>query len=292
MKMSNGTTHYYGFKLISAWLGVSMLVVLGTPQNTLAQQSNLADLSEREELIIEHVTEKVLQNLLRDEVLDEAISRGIQRYIQRQRKAQAEAQKSGQNRSASKAKNVRPVSPARDHIYGNPDAIVSLIEYSDFECPFCKRFHLTAKRIVDTYAGKVNWVYRHFPLEFHNPGAQSQAEASECAASLGGNDAFWKYADAIYKRTQSNGNGFPVSALVPLAVEMGLNETDFRDCLESGKTKARVLEDSEEGVQIGITGTPGNILLNNRSGDVILRPGAVPFKSLQQSVDRLLKVAG
>ena len=61
----------------------------------------------------------------------------------------------------------------------NPDAPVTLIEYSDFECPFCKRFHDTAKRLVDASEGQVNWVYRHFPLGFHNPGAQKQAEAAE-----------------------------------------------------------------------------------------------------------------
>ena len=108
--------------------------------------------------------------------------------------------------AAQQAKNVRPVSAERDHIYGNPDAPISLIEYSDFECPYCKRFHVTAKSVVEAFDGKVNWVYRHFPLAFHNPGAQKQAEASECASELGGNDAFWKYTDALYARTKSGGS--------------------------------------------------------------------------------------
>jgi len=75
-----------------------------------------------------------------------------------------------QRSSAAKVKNVRPVSK-NDHIYGNPGAAITLVEYSDYECPFCKRFHPTAKKLVDQSDGKVNWVYRHFPLAFHHPGA-------------------------------------------------------------------------------------------------------------------------
>jgi protein-disulfide isomerase len=112
--------------------------------------------------------------------------------------------------------------------------------------PFCKRFHATPKELVQAYAGKVNWVYRHFPLAFHNPGAQKQAEASECANELGGNDAFWKYSDAIYARTQSNGKGFPLTQLAPLATEIGLDGETFRQCLDSGKYTARVQEDLEK----------------------------------------------
>ncbi len=292
MKMSIGTIANRGCKLISTWLVLSVLVVLASPYNTLAQQSQVQRLSQEEEVIVERITEKVLQNLLREGALDEAIAQGIQRYVQKQRETRAKAQRADRQSSASRARNVRRVSTARDHIYGNPDATVSLIEYSDFECPFCKRFHPTAKRIVDTYEGKVNWVYRHFPLAFHNPGAQTQAEASECAASLGGNEAFWKYANTIFERTTSNGTGFPIKNLIPLAVENGLDESEFRRCLKSGKFTARVKEDFDEGVRIGITGTPGNILLNNRTGEVIPKPGAVPFESIKQAVDRLLDTAG
>ena len=184
---------------------------------------------------------------------------------------------------------MRRVSAKRDHVFGNPDAAVSLIEYSDFECPFCKRFHATPKAIVDAYGGKVNWVYRHFPLAFHNPGAQKQAEASECAAALGGNDAFWMYADRIYERTRSNGNGFPLAGLVPLAEEIGLDGDAFRECLESERYAARVQEDYDEGVAIGISGTPGTVVLHNGSGEAIPRPGAVPVEALRELVDRLLE---
>ena len=253
----------------------------------LAQQSSLDDTTDAEEALVERIKREVLRDLMRDGALDAQINAGIERYIAKQRAAQAAAAARKEQRSAGLAKNIRPVSPQRDHIYGNPDAEVSLIEYSDFECPFCKRFHVTAKEVVDSYDGRVNWVYRHFPLAFHNPGAQKQAEASECASALGGSEAFWRYADKIYERTRSNGNGFPSSGLLPLAEEIGLDTGEFRACLESGKFAGRVLEDYNDGTNIGITGTPGNVLRNNRTGRVVVRAGAVPAANLKTAIDGL-----
>ncbi|MFQ5757713.1 MAG: DsbA family protein [Acidiferrobacterales bacterium] len=223
-----------------------------------------------------------------DTQLAEKIAIGIEQYVQKQMEARRRAQSQARMSAAEKAKNVRRVSATRDHIYGNSDAKISLIEYSDFECPFCKRFHPTAKHIVDAYDGKVNWVYRHFPLAFHNPGAQKQAEASECANEQGGNEAFWNYADAIYARTKSNGKGFPLGSLVPLATEIGLDAKKFQECLDTGRYTARVKEDFNEGARIGISGTPGNVLLNNETGAVTLTPGAVPFAALKGQIDQLL----
>jgi protein-disulfide isomerase len=235
------------------------------------------------------IKQEVLRELVEGGELDTAIDAGITRYIERQREVRTKAQERERKDAAALAKNVRKVSAERDHIYGNPDAVVSLIEYSDFECPFCKRFHPTARKLVAEYDGKVNWVYRHFPLSFHNPGAQLQAEASECAAALGGNEAFWKYTDTIYERTTSNGKGFPVNGLVPLAKEIGLDGDSFRECLDERRYADRVREDLDEGVRIGVRGTPGNILLNNETGAAIPRPGAAPFETLKSLIDRLLE---
>ena len=267
---------------------VSVCVLAGTPV-ALAQQSSAEDQPDAEEALVERIKREILSDLMREGALDAQISAGIERYIAKQRAAQATTRARQGQRSATLAKNVRPVSPQRDHIYGNPEAEVSLIEYSDFECPFCKHFHPTAKAVVDSYDGRVNWVYRHFPLAFHNPGAQKQAEGSECASASGGNEAFWKFTDGIYARTRSNGNGFPLDGLVPLAEEIGLDGGEFRACLESGKFAARVQEDYEEGVKIGINGTPGNVLRNNQTGTVVVRAGVVPAANLKNAIDGLLR---
>ncbi len=252
------------------------------------QDADKGDAINVEELI-QKIKREIMKELREGDFLRKEIDIGIQRYVDKQREAQR-AERTKQARiSDEKAKNIRRVSKQRDHIYGNPDAEISLIEYSDFECPFCKRFHQTPKQVVDNYGGKVNWVYRHFPLSIHNPGAQKQAEASECAGELGGNDAFWKYANALYLRTKSNGNGFPINKLVPLAKEMGLNEAEFQTCLQSERYSQRVQEDLAEGSRAGITGTPGSILLHNRTGEIKVLKGAVSTKVINATVARMLR---
>ena len=188
---------------------------------------------------------------------------------------------------AQEAKDVPKVTKD-DHVRGDRNSRIALIEYSDIECPFCKRFHPTAQQVIDTYKGKVMWVYRHYPLAFH-ANAQKEAEASECANELGGNDAFWKYVDAIYERTTSNGTGFALDQLVPLAVELGLNEAKFKECLDSGKYATHVKEDMNGGSKAGVTGTPGNILLDTKTGKTKLIPGAVPFETIKAAIDEMLK---
>lgn len=176
----------------------------------------------------------------------------------------------------------------QDHIKGDRNSRIALIEYSDLECPFCKRFHPTAQQAMDAYKGQLMWVYRQFPLTFHQ-NAHKESEASECIASLGGNDAFWKYIDAIYERTTSNGTGFALDKLAPLAAEVGVNQTKFSDCFDKGTMVKNVDDEISAGSQAGINGTPGNILLDTKTGKTVVIPGAVPFEQLKAGIESLLK---
>jgi protein-disulfide isomerase len=266
-------------------VGVVALMALFVPIANAQQGGATPD----EQKLVEKIKEAVMKELRESDFLSQQIELGIQNYIQKQQQAQVAARAEGERQANEKAKKVRRVAAPRDHVYGNPNAPVSLIEYSDFECPFCKRFHATAKEIVDAYGGKVNWVYRHFPLAMHNPGAQKEAEASECVAQLGGNDAFWRFANAIYARTKSNGNGFPLDQLVPLGKEIGLDEKQLKECIDAAKYASRVQEDLNEGIQIGITGTPANFLLRNDTGEVILKVGAQPSDAIKPDIDKLLE---
>lgn len=177
---------------------------------------------------------------------------------------------------------------AEDHVRGERNARILLFEYSDLECPFCKRFHPTAKQIVDEYKGQVAWVYRHFPLDQIHSKADKEAESVECANELGGQDAFWKLTDKIFEVTPAN-NGLNLDDLPKLAGEVGLNQSAFKTCLDSGKYTNHVEADYQGGIKAGITGTPGNILLDNKTKKTKLIPGALPFEQFKQTIDGMLK---
>ncbi len=169
-----------------------------------------------------------------------------------------------------------------DHIRGSKDAKVYLIEYSDYECPFCSRFHDTAKQVMDEYGDSVAWVYRHFPLDQLHPKARPAAVASECVAELGGSDAFWKFTDEIY--TDQAGK---LADIESVAVNSGVNLSAFQSCVESGKYDDRVSNDISEGGSAGVRGTPGNFIVNDK-GDAWFIPGAYPFESLKVTIDEAL----
>ncbi len=188
-----------------------------------------------------------------------------------------------------------------EFIRGNPDAPIKIVEYSDTECPFCKRFHMTTmKDIVEQYikTGKIAWVYRHFPLNKPNAdgfilhkNAGKEAEAIECAGSLGGGEKFWAYIDRIYEITPSVTNetpeGLDQAELPKIAEYIGLDKDKFIGCLNSGKFSAKVEADYISGVNAGIQGTPYSILIT-KTGKSVNINGAYPFATLKTALDALL----
>lgn len=175
-----------------------------------------------------------------------------------------------------------------DHVRGDKNARILLIEYSDTECPFCKRFHPTAQQVVDDYKGQVAWVYRHFPLDSLHSKARKEAEASECANELGGNEAFWKYLDKIYEITPAN-NGLDPNELPKIAVQVGLDQAKFKSCLDSGRYAPAVEANAKSGTKAGVSGTPGTILLDTKTGKTTSLPGAVPVEQVKAAIDVLLQ---
>ena len=176
------------------------------------------------------------------------------------------------------AGKVEPIS-AQDHIRGDRNAPVALIEYADMECPYCQQFHATAQQIVAEYKGQVMWVYRHFPLSFHSA-AMPRALGSECAAKLAG--SFWGFVDQVF--SAPNFSGTPEE----IAAKLKINKNEFENCLKDDSIRAKVDEDLNLGRKAGITGTPGNILLNTISGESRFIPGALPFDQIKPTIDLLL----
>lgn len=181
-----------------------------------------------------------------------------------------------------KAEKLPKVSDT-DRLRGSRSAKVTVIEYSDFECPFCARFHETMVQVQKEYGDQVAWVYRHFPLDQLHPKARPAAIASECIANLGGNDAFWKFADNVFAAQQT------VLADLPKAAgDAGVNTASFNTCFNAKQTEDRVNSDYQAGQTAGVTGTPGNFVVNAK-GDVWFIPGALPFDQVKVIVDEALK---
>ena len=176
---------------------------------------------------------------------------------------------------------------ARDHIRGSPTAPVKLIEFGDTECPLCKRFHPTLKRIVDEYPGKVAWVFRHLPIVEIHPKAPKEAEATECAAELGGETAFWAYLDRLYEITPSNDRLDPAE-LARIAQHVGLTRAPFEQCLKSGLHAARVAADVVDALAAGAPGTPYTVIVapNGKTYEVV---GNLPYETLRLVIDIGLK---
>lgn len=181
---------------------------------------------------------------------------------------------------------VREVT-SEDHIKGNPDAPVKIVEYSDFECPFCKRFHDTINQVMEEIgdSGEVAWVFRQFPLDqLHPVKARAEAVASECAAELGGNNAFWQFADRFMELTPSN-NRTEIDTIIPQIVrEIGLNEKEFQICFKSGKYDDHIESDIANAIATGGRGTPWSVIIAP-NGKTFPLNGAQPFEVVMQLIE-------
>src|SRR3989338_575419 len=192
------------------------------------------------------------------------------------------------NTGNASLENVRAISEI-DHIRGNINAPVKIVEYSDTECPFCKRFHLTMQQVMSEYGknNKVAWIYRHSPIDPLHSKARKEAEATECANELGGSEKFWAYLDRIYEVTPTN-NGLDPKELPNIALYVGLNVADFNTCLNSGKYAQRIEEDLQNANATGGGGTPWSIVIA-KDGKKYSINGAQPYELVKQTIDSALK---
>jgi protein-disulfide isomerase len=202
----------------------------------------------------------------------EVIIKSVKEHQAQQRAKRQQQQQQDAGKVAEQRSN--------DHIYGNEEAPISLIEYADMECGYCKRFHESAKRLVEQSAGQVNWIYRHLPLRMHR-GAQPKALAAECAAKQGGDDMFWKFTDAYMEGTLKldNTNDF--------AKKQGLKIKPFKKCRDNNVFAERINKHKSEAQSVGMRGTPGLVLVNKKTGKHKVLRGAVSLQQLKQKVNEL-----
>jgi predicted DsbA family dithiol-disulfide isomerase len=162
-------------------------------------------------------------------------------------------------------------------VRGNPDAPITIVEFSDFQCPYCVRARPTIARVRDTYGDQVRFAFRHYPLAFH----QQAPKAGEAVACAGDQDRFWDMHDRLWQ----NPGQIQPSALKGHAAALGLDLEAFGQCLDSGRYASLVKRDTEEGARLGVSATPA-FFVNGR-----LLVGAVPFDTFVQLIDEELTLA-
>ncbi|MEE8133083.1 MAG: DsbA family protein [Nitrososphaerales archaeon] len=182
------------------------------------------------------------------------------------------------------------VSSDDDPVKGNLEASVTIVEFSDYQCPFCARFFRDTlpdlrQDYIDT--GKVKFVYRDFPLESIHSNAISSALAAECANEQ---EKFWEYHDKLFQSQgewASLSKGGSSNKFKEFAADLGLNSDKFRSCFDSGKYLNEINKDFQDGVKYGTSGTPAFFIGNDKNGYIKI-VGAQPYSVFQQVIDQEL----
>jgi protein-disulfide isomerase len=162
-------------------------------------------------------------------------------------------------------------------VRGNPDAPVTIIEFSDYECPYCRRSQATIAQVKEKYQEKVRLVFKDFPLAFHRR-AVPAASASRCAGEQG---KYWEYHDKLFSGTSLQDSDFK-----RYAEELSLDAEKFDECLKSGRHEEAITADTTQGQSVGVTGTPA-FFVNGR-----LLSGAQPLDAFSRIIDEELERAG
>lgn len=205
----------------------------------------------------------------------EQVAAQIRQYLQQQ--GQAEARQEFIDGLEAKYKVENKLEPLRTEVaasgpsVGPANAPVTIVEFSDFQCPFCGRLFPTMEQVKAKYGDKVRIVFRQYPLPMH-ANAEKAAEASLCANEQG---KFWEMHDAMFKQQQN----LAVDSLKSAAVTLGLNAEQFNSCLDSGKYAAQIQADKKDGSAAGVNGTPA-LFINGRFVN-----GAVPLEQLTKIID-------
>jgi len=180
-----------------------------------------------------------------------------------------------------------------DHVIGAEKADVVMISYLDFQCPYCQQWHSTFNDLLEKYNEQITFVYRHFTLGFSY--SEKLAQASECVADVGGEEAFWKFTNTLYEKlldksiyTLEGGNSIITdSSILTIAANSGASLTQVQSCLENQGT-ANVLEEMKAGaLSAGIGGTPATIIISEKAGREII-PGALSVEEVEALLEKHL----
>lgn len=183
------------------------------------------------------------------------------------------------NNNADPSANQPPAGPVpevtkADHIRGKADAKVTIIEYSDYQCPFCQKHEKTMQQIAKDFPNDVRIIYRHFPLSSIHPFAQKASEASECASAQG---KFWEMHDQLFILGES-ASGLTIDGMKKIAADLKLDTGKFNNCLDKGEMANVVNQMYQDGATAGVSGTPANFV----NGQLL--EGALPYDQFKQAI--------
>ena len=185
---------------------------------------------------------------------------------------------------ATASLDIRPITD-KDHVRGPENAKVTIVEYSDLECPFCKVFHQTMLQAMKEYPNDIRWVFRHSPIPQLHQQAPKEANASECAAAQG---KFWEFIDIVFAATPSN-DGLNLADLPKYAAQAGVADIPaFEKCVAADEFDSVVQEDTQDGIKAGLQGTPFNMVISS-DGKKTQLGGGIPYQQLQAIITPLLK---
>lgn len=196
----------------------------------------------------------------------------------------------GEESSTPGRPQKREVQPAKiDRRYGDPKAQFTLIEYSDFECSFCKQFFPVPKALADGSRGNISVVFKHVPI--HGDASRREAFAAECAAAQGGNDAFYRMAGAIFSSTPGNGTGTE-KPLSVIAESIGLDGAELSKCMDSEDFYEKVKSDFQEAIALDIKQTPTTVVRHNPTGKQVILAGAVSPEEVLKTMTQIVQGSG
>jgi len=292
--LQESTSQFGGMKLSQALYEARRLVLEDLVSNALMDQEAKARGIDRSSLVEKEITAKVSsvtdveiaqwyqanQGRVQGASLDQ-VRQPIRQYLTQERMQLAREQFLDTLRAKTPVRVLleaprQNVSAAKGAAKGPANAPIEIIEFSDFQCPFCLRANPTVTQVLKTYGDRVHFVYRHFPLGNH-PNARPAAEASQCAAEQG---KFWEYHDTLFANPSKLGD----ADLKQHAAGLGLDTKRFNACVDTHKYKAHVDADMTAGEEAGVSGTPA-FFVNGR-----MLNGAQPFDAFKRVIDEELEL--
>lgn len=192
------------------------------------------------------------------------------RFDDKPKTVQTEEKKDNATKQAPKKAEIEITDS--DHVRGGEDAAVTIVEFSDIQCPYCSKFHKAMKQALESYGEKARWVYKHFPLDSIHPFARRAALASECAGEQG---KFWEYLDNLF----ANQDKLASEYFLTSAESLGLDKKQFSECLELEKYADKVDADYKLGQELGVRVTPTSFINGQEAR------GALPVEQIKSIIE-------